>query len=87
MTDEARRREQAQEAVRSGKLPSRHPDRAWGGPGVGLPCAVCELPITSGEMEYELQFAWDGDSPGLDRFHLHLGCFAAWEFERRTADT
>ena len=22
------------------------------------------------------------DNPGLDKFHVHVRCFAAWEFER-----
>jgi hypothetical protein len=33
-------------------------------------------------MELEIQFARDWDNPGLDKFHLHVRCFAAWEFER-----
>ena len=33
----------------------------------------------------QLQFKHDGATPGLDRFHLHLRCFAAWEFERNKA--
>ena len=37
----------------------------------------------SGErMEFEIQFARDGDNPGLDKYHVHIRCFAAWEFER-----
>jgi hypothetical protein len=30
----------------------------------------------------EIQFARNGDNPGLDKFHAHVCCFAAWEFER-----
>jgi hypothetical protein len=26
-----------------------------------------------------------GDNPGLDKFHVHIRCFAAWEFERSKA--
>jgi hypothetical protein len=36
-------------------------------------------------MEFEIQFARDGDNPGLDKFHVHVNCFAAWEFERHRA--
>ena len=36
-------------------------------------------------MEFEIEFAHDGDNPGLDKCHVHIRCFAAWEFERRTA--
>jgi hypothetical protein len=36
-------------------------------------------------MEFEVEFAHDGDNPGLDKYHLHGRCFAAWELERATA--
>jgi hypothetical protein len=38
------------------------------------------------QMEYELQFRHDGATPGLDRYHLHLRCFAAWEMERTKSE-
>ena len=82
MPDEPRLREQARAAIQSGKLPSRIPDRTWGGPGIGVLCAVCALPETNAELEFEIEFARDVDFPGLDSFHVHVQCFAAWEFER-----
>jgi hypothetical protein len=36
-------------------------------------------------MEFEIQFEKD-DGGGLDKFHVHLRCFAAWEFERGKLD-
>jgi hypothetical protein len=72
MPDEKILREKAREVVAAGQLPSRHPDRTWGGPGVGAPCAVRELPVQFSEVEFEIQFARDG--------------FAAWEFERRAIE-
>jgi hypothetical protein len=33
-------------------------------------------------MEFEIEFAHDGVMPGLDKFHVHIRCFAAWELER-----
>jgi hypothetical protein len=84
MPDEPRLREQAKAVIQSGKLPSRSPDRTWGGPGVGAPCSVCERPVTKEEMEFEIQFARDSDNPELDKFHVHIRCYAAWEFERNT---
>ena len=33
-------------------------------------------------MEFEIQFESD-DSAGLDKFHVHIRRFAAWEFERK----
>lgn len=83
MPYEPRLREQARQAVLSGKLPARAPDRTWGGPGVDAPCSVCEKPVTKDELEFEIQFAHDGSNPGLDKFHVHIRCFAAWEFERK----
>ena len=80
--DESLLREKARAAVQNGKLPARRPDRTWGGPGVGAECAVCNLPVAKNQMEFEIQFARDGDNPGLDKFHVHVRCFAAWEFER-----
>jgi hypothetical protein len=31
-------------------------------------------------MEFEIQFVRDGDNPGLDKYHVHIRCYAAWEF-------
>jgi hypothetical protein len=34
-------------------------------------------------MEFEIEFAHgEDDEPGLDKFHIHVRCFAAWELER-----
>lgn len=82
MPDEQILREKARAAIKSGKLPSRRPDRTWGGPGVGAACVVCERPVTKDELEFEIQFSHDGANPGLDKYHVHVRCFAAWELER-----
>jgi len=82
MPDESALRAKAREVIRAGRLPNRRPDRTWGGPGVGAPCRICGEPVTKNQLEFEVQFAFDGVEPGLDKFHLHVRCFAAWEFER-----
>ena len=82
MLDEPFLREQAREAIRSGKLPSRRSDRMDGGPGSGQPCVVCGKPLPREEMEIELEFNRHGATPGLDQYHFHHRCFAAWELER-----
>jgi hypothetical protein len=82
MSDEAPLREFARLAIRRGTLPRRDPDRTWGGPGVGALCTICEKPVTREQVEYEIQFANDDANPGLDKYHLHIRCFAAWELER-----
>ena len=77
MPDEGIARERARAAIRAAMIPIRRPDRVWGGPGAGAPCAVCELPITRDQLELEF------DQVGApDTLHFHIRCFAAWELER-----
>jgi len=82
MPDEKALRAKAQEVIRTGKLPNRRPDRTWGGPGVGAFCQICDEPVKRDQLEFEIQFERDGDNPGLDKFHVHIQCFAVWELER-----
>jgi hypothetical protein len=82
MPNEKEIRALARRSLAAKEIPRHAPDRTWGGSGVGLPCTICRKPIPPAEMEYELQFRHDGATPGLDRYHLHLRCFAAWEMER-----
>ncbi len=81
--EEGALREKARSALQAGKIPDRRPDRTWGGPGVGAACAICDLPVERDQMEFEIEFARNGGNPGLDKFHVHIRCFAAWELERR----
>ena len=74
-------------AIREGELPTRPPDRTWGGPGVGVPCAVCDLPVPRDGMEFEIQFAVGGSAPRFDVYHVYTGCYAAWELERKRPAT
>jgi hypothetical protein len=74
--------EQAHDAIRSGRLPSRNPDRTLGGPGSGEACAVCGEQIRLHMTELEIQFSHDGAVSDPPRFRLHHQCFAAWEVER-----
>jgi hypothetical protein len=76
-------RTKANEVLRRGNLPNRRPDRTWGGPGVGAACVVCHLAVNPDQMEFEMEFAHEGDNPWLDDYHVHIRCFAAWEFERQ----
>jgi hypothetical protein len=85
MPDEPVLRQKARSAIENGRLPVCQPDRIWGGPGIGAPCAVCDLPVKKEEVEFEIQFERNGAKPSLDRYHVHIRCFAAWEFERKNA--
>ena len=81
--DEQQLRAKAREALTAGKIPNRRPDRTWGGPGVNVPCSICGLPgDPPANGVSEIQYARDGGNSGLDVFHVHIRCFAAWEFER-----
>ena len=84
MPDEAILREQAREAIRSGRLPVTKPDRTFGGQGSDVTCPVCGNPVKREDLELEIEFNRHGVTPGLDRYHLHVRCrcYAAWEFER-----
>jgi hypothetical protein len=86
MLDEAVLRAQARGVLWSRRLPRREPDRMRCCAGVGAACIICEKPIASDQVGYEVQFAYDGATPGLDKFHLHVPCFAAWQFERTKTD-
>jgi hypothetical protein len=80
-------REQARAAIRAGKLPTRNYDRISGGPGSEQPCAVCGKTVPRAEMEVELEFNRPGATPGIDHFHFHQRCYAAWKFERTKVGT
>ena len=82
MPNEGELRALARRVLSTGGLPRRDPDRTWGGAGVGAPCSLCGEPVRRDQTEYELQFFRDGATPGLDRYHLHIRCFSAWEMER-----
>jgi hypothetical protein len=61
----------------TGMLPRRNADRTWAGFGGGGPCDGCGGPISSSEVEYELEFA--GPNGSQRAFHLHVGCLAIWQ--------
>jgi hypothetical protein len=80
--DEPFLREKARDAIRTGKLPVRSPDRTLGGSGCGEVCAMCGETLRRDQMELEAEFKLDDEVLGLDKYHLHPRCFTAWEFER-----
>ena len=85
MPDEPMLREKARDAIRTGRLPTSRPSRVFGGPGSGQSCALCAEIVPRTETEFEIEFNRHGLPPGIDRYHLHQRCFAAWEFERTKA--
>jgi hypothetical protein len=86
MSDERTLREKIREMIQVGTLPNRRPDRMWGGPGGGAECTICSVPVRLDEVELEIEFARNGNDPGLDNYHLHYRCLAAWESERHNLE-
>ena len=67
--------------IRSGKLPTRKPDRMWGGMGTGAECTLCGERVKGSEWELEVEFGRTDDDAGSEVHHVHLDCFTAWESE------
>jgi hypothetical protein len=76
-------RDRVLEAICSGKLPDRCAERTWAGRGCGAPCVICGRPINADELEYELEFDTGDNGKDPAAYHVHNGCFWAWESERR----
>jgi hypothetical protein len=84
--NEATLRDLARRHLSTGKLPNIEPRRVWGGPGIGVECSVCELPVGADQSEMQIEFSRD-HVPILDIFHFHIRCFAVWELERNNAQS
>ncbi|HEX7080772.1 MAG TPA: hypothetical protein VF329_07145 [Gammaproteobacteria bacterium] len=80
MNDDQNLRDRARQAMRAGALPNRRPSRTWGGPGAGAACTICGTPVAPNEVELEVEFVDDVDGT-IDKHHMHVRCFAAWEAE------
>ena len=68
--------------TRKRAFPNRRPDRAWGGPGAGAECALCNTSVPPGEFEYEVDFLADGEDAAKDTYHVHVSCYLSWMAER-----
>ena len=83
--EERELRRKALAALRADILPRVRPLRSWGGDGSGELCPVCGRSIEPAEKELELEFASAEGEDTVRELHLHLACFAAWEFARDSA--
>jgi hypothetical protein len=62
-----------------GRIPTRVPrPHILGGQGSGRPCAICGEVMWATQLETEAHVATDG---GVEIFHLHALCEAAWRLE------
>ena len=72
-------RDNARDALRAATLPTRPADRMWGGRGEGDECSICRSPVTSDQLEFELEYL---SADGIAKHHVHVHCFTAWERDR-----
>jgi hypothetical protein len=86
MSDESTLREKARNVIHAGTLPNRRPDRTWGGPGAGVDCTICGMPVKHDDVELEIEFDRDDDDPDPGTYRVHTPCFAIWESERRNLE-
>jgi hypothetical protein len=86
MSDDNVLREKVREVIQAGPLPNRPPRRMWGGPGVGADCTMCNMSIQRDELELEIEYVRDGNADTVDKYHVHVRCFATWERERKLED-
>jgi hypothetical protein len=64
------------ELLKDGRLPLMVSERIAGGYGSGHVCVACDQPITSIQIEYELDEYRDGK-----RLCFHLTCYLVWQGE------
>ena len=77
MLKEPELRKLARAALRAGKLPRGERIAPGEAPGSGHR-GGCARGRHHQAVEYEFSSASDGANPGLDKYHVHLRCFAVW---------
>jgi hypothetical protein len=69
-------RQLIRERIVNGQLPGIIPKQISGGYGSGKACAACDQPITSTQIEYEVE-----DEPNGRLLNFHFGCHVVWQLE------
>ena len=63
--------------LQSGEMPCDEPEKVWAGRGTGSHCAACGEPITTAEIEFEVELG--PAAPTVLR--LHRDCHGIWQDE------
>src|SRR5690349_18232356 len=63
--------------IAKGQMPGEAPTRFWAGFGSGRPCALCDEPIQSNEVEYEVKPI----GAAVQTLRFHRVCHYAWQLE------
>lgn len=79
MSEKHTLRQKARKAIRDRKMPRRYPERLWGGPGTGARCTICDEPVGTDDIEFELEFPTGDDRRGDGNPRVHTRCFSEWE--------
>ena len=74
--DDAVRRQQIQDRIASGRLPSDQLGRVSATYGTGEACDACSLAVTTEQVLYKL------GRLGVQELIFHNACFAIWKVER-----
>jgi len=64
------------ERIEQGRLPGERPRQITAGYGSGHFCVVCDQPISSRQVEYEVE-----DSQTGRKLHFHSQCHSLWQCE------
>ena len=67
----------ARERIAKGQMPREAPIPFWDGFGTGRACALCDKPIQSDEIEYEVKPIEAAVQP----LRFHRVCHYAWQLE------
>ena len=80
MSEDLILRAKARQAIATGQIPNRRPDRMVGGRAYRGACRVCGLPTKLGEVVLEAEFITN-DGESTINHDLHIACFLALEEE------
>jgi hypothetical protein len=67
----------ARERIATGQIPREAPTRFSAGFGTGQSCALCDKPIQSDEIEYEVRPV----EAAVQTLRFHRVCHYAWQLE------
>jgi hypothetical protein len=86
MYDDSRLKQMARIAIDGGRVPRTRSGRPWGSSGDGSECPICDRPIISLELGYELEHCERGVADLKRSFLVHARCFRAWDAVRDLTD-
>ncbi len=69
----------ARQLLAQGELPREPANQIIAGFGDGAVCRLCERPVDTADVAYELTFGTDA---AARKMVMHYGCFILWDSER-----